>query len=330
MLALAVGLMQGACADEPESATDDPRVGELGRVRFNGGGCTSSTTMALGSRVTLQFEPIAAVRLPPELELSMSEPAVISGRLSDGQERVELTATAAGESRLSLLLAPTGELFETLQFAAEPATAVRYQSVPRVFVGGRADVVITDVYGGCGSDDCPLIGHSFMSWRSEPSSALALRSDDEGTATFIANAPGASQVFAYEPSADARLVALDIEAVPVDGAGVLTPSARTLPIREGEQARELDFSGGSFHVLAGEAFCIRLDAAHEEGASVPLSRHDVSWSAAGGVRAVAMEHAGEPLGTLFVAGSELATAELSARVPLLDATIAIQILVAPR
>jgi hypothetical protein len=50
---------------------------------------------------------------------------------------------------------------------------------------------------------------------------------------------------------------------------------------------------------------VRIEALRGAHPSVALSRHDVRWSIEGGtVAPIPMDHASEPMGTLFVASGE--------------------------
>jgi hypothetical protein len=328
LFAAALGLALPACFLDDIDDTGDPRLGELGRVHFNGGGCSGSTQMAIGSHETLTLEPVAGVTLPADLEVRATAPEVISAEAGAEPATIVLRARDAGRSQVQLL--DHGEAFDALTFGAEPARVVRFEAPPVVFTGAALDLVVTDVFGACGTDECPLFGHSFLTFRSEPEGAMDLALDDGGTATFHAGAAGALTLFGREPALHRDVVAHGVTIVPTDGFTTLHATLATIPLLEGEEARSFPLPGA---VAPGTFFCVRIDALDEVGATVPVSRRDVSWEIQGEplVSLVPMDHATEPYGTLFVASSDAGSVELEASVALLgvEATFALEVAGAP-
>jgi uncharacterized protein DUF4118 len=166
---------------------DDPRVGENGRIRFVGGGCTGSTVMAVGGHVTLELQSSTTEVLPGSLGVVSEDPAVIEARMNLDPEKIDLTAHAEGESRISV--ESEGETVDSLIFSAEPATMVKHTSVTRAFEGGAVDLRVTDVFGSCG-EEYPLIGEGFLGWRVEPAAAGDFVIDFGGTASFLVGGSG--------------------------------------------------------------------------------------------------------------------------------------------
>lgn len=314
-------LVTGACStnDTPE----DPRLGELGKLRFTSG-CNSSTTMALGSRATVKMEPVSG-ELPSDLRVDSSAPGIIAAELA-GPDAIELAAEALGEARIAVDRG--GNLFDAITFDVEVATAAKYDTVPRVFIGGAVDVVVTEIYGACGTDECPLFGHSFLDWRVEPSEALPFDRDAYGTARFTAATLDAVNVFGREPSTGRDLVAASLEIVSTEGIDGLRGTLQTIPLEEGEEARSFELGSGV--VREGEAFCVRLDALRGSDAAVGVSRHDVTWVVEGdALESIDTDHGTEPLGTVFNTVDH-GTVTLTASSHLFEHTASWELVVQPR
>ncbi|MSP24616.1 MAG: hypothetical protein EXR75_05515 [Myxococcales bacterium] len=297
-----------ACAAEPV----DTRIGEQGRVRFAGGGCTGTTTMAVGSREILTLEPLDADALPAGLEIRATEPSVIAAS-AVWPDKVLLQAHAPGTSKVELFTALG--VFDALAFSAEPATGVVFDAESRVLEGGSLGVVVNEVYGSCGTSDCPLFGHSFLKWQSEPPTGLVLLNDDRGMATFRADSVGTLSLEAREPGKNARLIAHAVDVVSAAGFAGLSAELTTIPFEENEVAKTVALPG---KVGRGAVFCVRISAAMDDGQAVNISRLDVRWRVDGdAVVPLPMDHANEPLGTVFLATSSAGTAVLTAAVDLL-------------
>ena len=307
-----------ACATQPV----DTRLGENGRVRFVGGGCSGTTAMAVGSREILTLEPVDTEELPAELDVSATKPSVITAS-AVGPDKVLLQAHAAGESRVELTTSLG--LFDALTFSAEPAAAVSFQAAARVLAGGTLEVVVGEVFGSCKTSDCPLFGHSFLSWKGEPSAGLVLLADEGGTARFRAGEAQKVTLEAREPAVNAQLVAHELEVVSAAGFTGLAAELTTIPLEDDEVAETVTLPGD---VSRGKVFCVRVSALLAEGPSVVLSRHDVRWRIDGdSVVPLAMDHAGEPFGTVFLATETLGSAVLTAEVDLLDADATFELIV---
>lgn len=299
--ALTIGLaafVAGACGpaqDAGSGSANDPRTGDNGRIRFVGGGCNSSTTMAVGSKQVLTLEAAEGTALPPAISVEARAPEVIAASEADTPGDVLLEAKAEGSSVVEVL--SRGDAYDRLAFDAEPATSVHFTTVPRVFEGGHADIVVNEVFGSCGQD-CPLFGHSFLSWRSDPPGAFELIADERGTASFLATDTG--MLLGAEPVTGDDLVGAEVIVVPRDGVTGFSAIATTLPLMPDEPQRVFDLPG---ELSSGEAFCVQLMAERGELPPVPLSRRDVRWTIDGGsALALPMSHASEPLGTMFYAG----------------------------
>ena len=310
LLLAIVAATAAACSPELDIG-GDPRVGERGQLRFNGGGCSGSTTMAIGSRETLTLEAVEG-SLPSQLSARASAPGVIDASMPEGSVEVTLRAFQAGDSRVEILA--DDSTFDALTFHAEPAFAAEFAAPPRVLAGGSLDLAVSEVFGECRTSDCPLFGHSFLTWSSDPAEALTLVVDDLGAATFTAGPPQNVEVRGDEPALKNRIVSAFVSIEPIDGISSLGAQAVIIPLEEGEEAATIELPGS---VPVGTAFWLRLEAQRGELPSVGVSRRDVDWEVDGDLDAVATDQASAPLGVLFVAQTA-GTVTLRARVELLD------------
>lgn len=278
------------------SSSSDPRLSEDGKVRFTGGGCTSSTTLAVGAKVTLGLESATTSALPSELGVRSDDPAVIEARLGLAPATVDLHALAAGESRIVVLDA--NEPLDSLVFSAEPAGLVNHKAVSRAFAGGAADVVVTEIYGDCGQDEsCRLIGHGFLEWRVEPTDLGAFVIDFDGTASFRMQAPGAAQVIGREPSRSSDLVSQSIDVVAATEAASLSATLTTISFVPDVPGVVVALPGS---VARPDAFSLQLEAVLMDGSRVPIARRDTAWRVEGAELAVEAPSGDDPLATLFL------------------------------
>ncbi|MBI5486241.1 MAG: hypothetical protein HY905_02795 [Deltaproteobacteria bacterium] len=296
-----------------EVDTGDPRVGEEGRVRFGGGGCAagSSTTIAVGSTQTLTLEPQSGASLPTDLTTGSTAPAVIDARPGAAADQVVLEANQAGTAQVELHSA--GEIWDYLEFRAEPAASVKFTAAPAVFAGATAFVKVDEVYGACG-ESCPLLGEGFLRWSS---TGLTPLRDTNGVAYFTAGAPGDARAQGREPSGGALLVDHPLRIVPVADAGAL--SARVTIALPDESV--LDPQPLPVEIPVGSLFLIQVEV-DVAGTPVPLAGPDVTWTIEGDTSAVALHDSGDadpPEGPIF---STLApgSVEMVAEIPLLGRT----------
>ncbi len=296
------------------SSPDDPRLGEEGRVRFTGGGCTGSTTLAVGAQVSLRLESATEEALPGELDVSSEDESVIRARMGLDPSTIVLSAAKQGESRIEIL--SEGEMLDALVFSADPAGLVKHASEGRVLAGGAVDVAVTEVYGDCGeSEDCRLIGNGFLAWRAEPSSLGAFVGDFDGTATFRTKAAGTVTLLGMERSRSRDLVTRAVEVLPADQATGLAATLTTIPFDPDVKPVDVTLPGS---VAKPDAFSVRVDAIVSGGGTVPVSRRDVTFRIEGeelAVLAPTADGAG-PLGTPFLP-ARTGTMTLVAEVPFL-------------
>lgn len=307
LLAACAAVSVVSCGGGP----DDPRLGEEGRVRFTGGGCTSSTTLAVGAQVSLRLESATEDPLGGELSVSSEDEAVLRARMGLEPATVVLEARAQGESRIEVLA--DDEPLDALVFGADPAGLVKHASVPRAFAGCSAEVVVTDVFGDCGEDEaCRLIGHGFLDWRVEPPELATFVVDFDGTATFRAKAPGDAQLIGKERSRARDLVTQPVTVVPADQVTGLSAVLTTIPFDPAQKGVDVALPAT---LARPDAFSVRVDGLLGDGTTVPVSWRDVTWRIEGEELAVpAPTGSGVGTGTAFVtarAGSMTLVAEVA-------------------
>jgi hypothetical protein len=303
----------------------DPRLGEDGRVRFVGGGCSasSSTAIAVGSTQPLTLEPQDGATLPTDLTAGSSASTVIDARGGATVEDVVLEAHAAGEADVELRSA--GEVYDHLRFRAEPATSVKIEAGDAVFAGGTYLLKVTDVYGACG-ESCPLLGEGFLVWSAEPTTGFAALDDSGGVASFLAGPAGDARVQGREPSGGALLVDHPVRVVPVADAGSLDVTFIVMLPDE----TVLDPQPLPVEMPVGSLFLPQVQA-DAGGTTVPLAGADVDWTVEGDVGVVApypVDTGEPPEGPIFSAVAAGAVT-LVADVPLLGLTGRFPVTVVP-
>ncbi|MCC6524103.1 MAG: hypothetical protein IT373_15690 [Polyangiaceae bacterium] len=320
--ALVLGLcVLGASACQRLDFDLDPRVGDAGRVRFTGGGCTSSVTLAVGASETFTIESASTAPLPDGLGALSESPEIIDVTPGEAPGTVDLRAHAVGESRLVVTL-PDGGSFDTITFRADVARLVHYATAPRVFRGGTLDVAIGETYGACALDPdtdnlegCRLVGHGFLGWSVEPPEAGAVYADREGTASLRTALVGAARIVGVERSEGWELVRHGFEVVSEADAGELVATATALSMFSDEPLPPVTLPGT---IQLGDGFVVALAAKLPDGTLVPISRRDAFWRAEGceSVAPAPSSYQGASLDTLFLAGG-LCTVALAVDVPFL-------------
>jgi hypothetical protein len=310
-LALATLTLAAAACGSP----DDPRVGEEGRVRFvTGGGCSNSTTLAVGARASVELESSTEEALPGELGVTSADPAILTARMGAEPATIELGGVADGEAQIDL--SSSGEVIDSIVFGVKPAAVVRHTSELAVFDGCALDVVVGDVFGDCGSDECRLIGHSFLDWRVEPDTIGAFVLDFEGTASFRMGGPGSGQVIGQERSRARDLVTQAISIIDRTRLTGLAARLTTLSSDPSATPAIIELPGA---VARPEALVIRLDGVLDDGSRVAISPRDVAWRALGDelVVEVPSRSPGDVLSTTFITGGTGSTT-LVANVAILE------------
>ncbi len=276
LLALVVVIPAMAGCFHMDELGDDPRVGELGKVRFvGGGGCSSSTVMAVGSTAELELESANADPLPEDLAVGSSNPSVIEAQAGLAPRTVSLTAHDEGEAAVELNSA--GAIYDRLGFSAMPAASVTWSAPARVLAGGTLVLDIEEVRGEC-HDDCLLIGGQFIKWQSAPTGAFTLIFDVDRKATFEApDAAGAATIVGAEPYAGAVLVQHPVQVI--DPAGAVALVATLTMMLPDESV--LDLVEIPAEVPVGSLLLVLLSVEMPEGDPIPLTLLDATWTVEG-------------------------------------------------
>jgi hypothetical protein len=274
-------LLLPACVSAvDEGPGDDPRIGELGRVRFaGGGGCNSSTTIALGSTARLTLEPVDG-SLPGGLEPLSTAPEVIAAAPGDRDDELLLTALAEGESTIELRAA--GDLWDRLLFDTDRATSAQWTSQTAALTGATATVEVSAIYGACGSE-CPLIGADFIAWEVEPAAALQLVADRDRVASFaVGVAVGPAVIRGYDPTSRQLLVTQTVHVVDPADAG--EPVARLRVVLPDQTVLDpVDFP---VDVPVGSVVQPFATATTVEGFEIPLTTAEAEWEVVVGAGAI--------------------------------------------
>jgi hypothetical protein len=309
-----------ACTKLDDIDPEDPRLGELGLVKFEGPGCSSSTTMAVGSTATLTVSSQEGM-LPEDLSVRASEPSVIDASEGSELNEVTLEAHAAGESNVELVSA--GEVYDWLGFDAEPAAAVLYTAPDTVFAGGAFILKLDEIHGSCG-EECPLIGSSFIDWSTSPADALVLDADVEDTIVFTAGTSGSATIIGDEPSEGGNLIDHALTIADPSTAGAL--DGHMLVYLPDETL--LDPQPAPVELPVGSYVQIQLFAL-SDGTEVPVSRYDAVWDITGDtgtLRSHELDTWEAPEGPVFEAMAA-GMATITADSPLLGSTAGFDITV---
>jgi len=311
-------LVASACVHIDGPSTEDARLGDFGRVRFVGGdGCNDSTTLAVGATAELTLEPQAGAPLPSDLGVASDAPSTIGA--SQGEARDELVLVAHREGSAMVELRSEGEVWDRLEFAAEPAAAVTYEAADAVFASGTYLLKVSEVYGACG-EECPLIGSGFLAWSAEPEGSLRLAGDEDRVAAFVAaTETAAARVVGQEPVTGAALVDHPVTVVSAEGAGELE-ARLVLMLLDGTLLEGERPPAEPAEIPVGALLLVELSATSAGGDVVPIAGADVTWTVEGDAAAVEMNPDGiEPAaeGPVFAA-VEPGEVTLEGRVAIID------------
>ena len=289
---MGVGLLLGlyACGAAEEAKTD-ARVGELGKVKFTGGGgCNSSTVLAVGSKASLGLEAAEGAGAVPTGLTAAASGTVLKAAMDKAGKRVEIQATAAGSGKVELLQG--GAVYDRLGFSAEQATKVQLAiGASRALVGGVHVVKLGEVYGPCGTSECPLIGGGFLSWTATPAAGATLVSDVERTVAFRAGVtPGLVTLKGALPGGGAALAEQQVTLLdPKDIATVGYEAVVGLPKKPGETEQKVqDPAPAPLSLPVGSLLMIRLAGKTSGGDHVPIWGGDISWTTTAGSAALAL------------------------------------------
>lgn len=317
----AIAMAAQACVNI-DLGDPDPRMGEEGKVRFDGGGgCSNSTILAVGSTAELTLEPQEGITLPADLEIESSAPAVIGATLGTSADEVVLVAHEAGDARVDLLSG--GDVWDWLEFDATPAVSAEFDAPDRLFAGDTLWISMTEIYGDC-DEECPLIGGGFLSWGSDPAGSVTFDVEESRQALFgtDGSATGSVAVTGTEPAEGNVVLTHSVVLVPPADAGDLGVEVVVMLPDE----TLLDPQPLPTEILVGSLCQFRFSAP-AGGEDVPLSRFavvlDVSGDA-GVLEAYALGDGEAPEGAIFeVTGP--GTASISATAALIGKSVIVEI-----
>jgi len=298
-----------ACFVDPITAQPDPRLGREKRVIFSSG-CTSSTTMAVGATDTITIQPAQeGGTLPSDLAPKSSDSTVIEV-LNPASPTFDMHALKKGQSNIEVWSG--GARYDWVTFYAEPAKAVKFASEPAVLAGGRTGIAITDIFGACGTDECPLFGHTFAKWSADPASSFTFIEDTKNVAHYTASAmPGTGALVATEPSQGGELLRYSVEIV---DPAVVTSISGTLRPSANEEATPVPFPASA---IVGEWFEVRVVGQRSGKTPVAISRHDIEWTVPTGLSLLPQTEPADPFVEVFAAGDMTGSFTLTAKVALL-------------
>lgn len=315
-LVLGVMLMIGAptiaaCTVDVAPPTPNPRLGKEKRVLFSSG-CFSSVTMPVGATGRIDLQPAEESKpLPTDLSHKSTDTTVITIDTKSATS-FDMHALKRGQSDIEVWNA--GARYDALTFHVEPARAAKFQSEPAILAGGRTWLVVTDVFGACGTEECELFGHTFMKWSAEPASSFTFLEDSQNLAHYRASTtPGQGTLLGHEPSEGGELARQSVEIV--DPATITGLSGTlTLPT-EGETEPKPSPLPAS--VVAGNSFLIRVYGDRSGKAPVAISRHDIEWTVPTGLSLVPQGEPADVFAEKFSASDMTGSFTLTAKVALL-------------
>ena len=329
---MGLGLLLGlyACGAAEEG---DARVGELGKVKFTGGGgCNSSTTLAVGSQASLGLEAAdGSGAVPSGLKASASGGALTAAMDTAGK-RVLLQAKSAGSATVEL--SQGGAVYDRLGFSAEQATKVQLAiGGSRAVAGGSHVVKLGEVYGACGTSQCPLIGGGFLSWTSAPAGEATLVSDMERTVTFsVGKTTGSVTLMGALPGGGATLAQQKVLLIePKQVATVSHEAVVALPkASDGKEQKVQDPAPIPLSLPVGSLLMFRLAGKTAAADHVPIWGRDITWIITSGQASLALYpldgQAPAPEGPIFKT-TAAGKATLEGKVGLLSKTVTVEVVV---
>lgn len=285
-------LLASACG-----SSDDPQLGEDERLRFVAGrGCSSSTTLAVGATATMRLESATEDPLPGDLDVLSEDTSVMTARLGLEPATIDLTALKQGESRI--VVTSEDEEVDALVVGAQPAATVKVTSENLVFQGASLDVIVNDVFGDCGAEECRLLGDGFLGWRVEPAERASFLLEFEGVATFRAKSAGPASILGLEPARKKDVVTHAFEVLPPTATGL---SALLISINF-DKSKDTPVISLPGTLPRPDGFSINLMATATSGQSVAIARRDIVWRVEGEELVVESPTIDErdPLTTLFL------------------------------
>ena len=288
---MGLGLLFGLYACGTAEDATESRVGEMGRVKFTGGGgCNGSTTLAVGSKAVMGLEPAeGAGAVPGGLTASASGTA-LTAAMDKAGKRVVIQAKMAGSGKVELRQG--GAVYDRLTFSAEQATKVQLAiGASWAVVGGTHVVKLGQVYGACGTSECPLIGGGFLSWTSAPAAGATLVSDVERTVTFTGGkTPGVVTLKGALPGGGATLAEQKVTLIePKQVATVSYEAVVALPKAPGDTEQKVqDPAPTPLSLPVGSLLMFRLAGKTAAADHVPIWGSDITWTITAGQASLAL------------------------------------------
>lgn len=293
--------------------SNDPRTGTNKKVIFSSG-CASSVTMPVGAKDTITVSSAdSKVALPTDLEPKSSDPTVIEIQ-NPSPTTFDIHALKKGQTDLEVW--SKGARFDFLTFHVEPAKVVKFVSEPSVVAGGRTWVVLTDVFGACGTDECPLFGHDFMLWSVEPAASFTFIEEKTNIGHYRAGVmPGSAELVGKEPSEGGELFRQTIEIV---DPSTITAVQGTLQ----ESKIESDSSDPPVvpfpaQVRPSNSFTIRVQGKRNGKDAVNISRLDIDWIVPQGITPGLVVEPSDIYGSTFSTSEMTGTFTLTAKIGIL-------------
>ncbi len=293
--------------------TNDPRTGNDKRVIFSSG-CASSVTMPIGARETITVTAATdGPVLPKDLTPKSSDATVIEIENPSGTT-FEIRALKEGQTDLEVWNG--GTRYDWLTFHATPATQVNFVSESSVLAGGQTWVVLTDVFGQCGKEQCTLFGHGFMQWSAEPAAAFASAAADHtgNIAHYRAETtPGMAALVGKEPSAGVELVRQTIEVVDPTTITAVDGFLKEATIGDEPELPEVSFPAT---VRPSNAFSVRVFGTRAGKSKVAIARPDIEWTVPAGIEQTPIVEPSDIYATQF-SSTNAGAFTLTAKIPLL-------------
>ena len=252
--------------------------------------------------------------LPADLSPKSVDPTIIE-IAKPSSTTFDMHALKKGQSDIEVSSA--GARYDVVTFHVEPAKAVKFMSEPAILAGGRTGLAITDIFGACGTDECPLFGHTFVKWSADPASSFVFIEDTKNLAHYTAIAtPGKGAIVGTEPSEGGELVRHSVEIV--DPATITSLSGtlkNTASTSDGNESTPVALPAS---IPANALFEVRIVGDRAGKPSVAISRHDIEWTVPAGLSLIPQPEPTDPFAELFTASDMTGSFTLSAKVALLS------------
>jgi hypothetical protein len=301
-----------ACTIEIPPAPPNPRLGKEKRILFSSG-CASSVTMPVGATETITMQsPEENGVLPSDL-IPKSVDSTIIEVLQPSATSFDMHALKKGQTDIEVSSA--GARFDSITFQVEPAKVVKFASEGSVLAGGRTGLAITDIFGACGTDECGLFGHTFVKWSADPAGSFTFLEDTKNLAHYRASTtPGQGALIGNEPSEGGELVRQNVEIVDPATITTLSGTLTNASTSNNEDPKPVPFPAV---VTQSEFFEVRLFGDRAGKSAVPISWHDIEWTAPQGLTVLAQSEPTDPFASSFIASDMTGDFTITAKVALL-------------